>query len=79
MSINSGFIPNILICGDKSEFLSKVIQRPFKIVGQIEFFGEFEGKPFNFFQDGKFLLDGKFHNYQELINIIRGGDRLYCS
>ena len=65
----TGFIPNILICGDKSEFLANVGERAYKIVGQIEFVGD----NFNFFQDGKFLLNGEFHDYTELTNILGGG------
>ena len=68
----TGFIPNILICGDKSEFLANVGKRAYKIVGEVKFFGEHEGDNFNFFQDGKFLLDGEFHDYKELRNIIGG-------
>lgn len=67
--MEQNFIPNILICGDKQEFISKVAQRAFKIVGQIEFIGD----NVNFFQTGKFLLDGETHNYTDLQNIPGGG------
>ena len=29
------FTPRILLCGDEAEFLSRVGQRPFKIVGRL--------------------------------------------
>lgn len=67
--MEKNFIPNILICGDKQEFLSQVAQRAFKIVGQIEFIGD----NVNFFQTGKFLLDGEFHDHTEFQNILGGG------
>ena len=57
----SGYVPKILLCGDAAEFYAEVGARPFKIVGQIEFFSE------------NFSIDGTVKNYSELQNILRGG------
>ena len=67
------FIPQILLCGDEAEFLARVGQRPFKIVGNVKIFGEVDGQPLNFLQDGKIVLDGKLQNFGELLNRV-GGD-----
>lgn len=53
------FIPRILLCGDKEEFLSRVGQRLFELAGQVEFFDE------------KFLLDGEPVGYERLPNLLR--------
>ena len=34
------FIPKILLCGDEAEFLSRVGQRPFKIIGRLPVAGK---------------------------------------
>ena len=67
------FVPKILLRGDKAEFLARVGQRPFKLIGEINFVGEAEGQQFHFLRDGKFSLDGKLKNYQELTTILKGG------
>ena len=66
------FIPKILLRGDKAEFFAQVGQRPFKLVGEINFVDEVDGTQFHFFRDGKFSIDGKLHDYQELPQILRG-------
>ena len=66
------YTPRILLCGDKANFLEQIGLHPFKIVGEIKFSGEHEGKNFNFVEDGKFLLDGNFHEHTELTNILGG-------
>lgn len=66
------FIPQILLCGDEAEFLARVGQRPFKIVGNVKIFGEVDGQPLNFLQDGKIVLDGKLQNFGELLNRVGG-------
>ena len=71
------FVPKILLRGDKAEFLARVGQRPFKIIGEINFVGEAEGQQFHFLRDGKFSLDGKLKNYQELTTILKGGGAEY--
>ena len=67
------FVPKILLCGDEAEFFSRVGERPFKIVGRVQLSGEVDGQAFNFFQDGRVLLDGKLQNFGELWNMIQGG------
>lgn len=67
------FVPKILLRGDKAEFFAQVGQRPFKLVGEINFVGEVDGTQFHFFRDGKFSIDDKLHDYQELPQILRGG------
>lgn len=67
------FVPRILLCGDEAEFLSRVGQRPFKIVGRVGLFGEVDGQPLNFLQDGRIFLDGKIQHVNELLNRCGGG------
>ena len=67
------FVPKILLCGSREEFFSQVGQRPFKIVGQVEFFGMMAEHQINFLQDGKFLLNDKLVEYPEIPNMIREG------
>ena len=70
----SGYIPRILLCGDRAEFLSEIGERPFVIVGQIEFFGEAEGQKFDLFQDGRFSIDGKLQQNNMLQLILMDFD-----
>ena len=65
------FVPKILLRGDKTEFLARVGQRPFKLVGEINFVGEAEGQQFHLLRDKKFSLDGKLKDYQELSKILK--------
>lgn len=67
--LDKNFIPKVLLCGDKAEFLAAVAQRPVQLVGEIKF----SGQGFNFPADGKFLLNDELHNHQELAPILRGG------
>lgn len=64
------YVPSILICGDVQEFTQQAADCSFKVAGQIYFFGNFNGEIFNFFQDGKFLLNGEFHVHQELFSMM---------
>lgn len=73
MNEENYFVPKILLCGDKAEFFARIGQRPFKLVGELKFFGEAEGQQFHFLRDGKFSIDGKLYGYQELPKILTGG------
>ena len=64
------FVPRILLCGSREEFFAHVGQRPFELVGQVEFFGV-DGN--DLLREGKFLLDGKPAALSELDKMIRGG------
>lgn len=67
------FVPNILLCGDEVEFTSLIDNRPYKIVGHAQFYGEANGQKFNFAQDGNFLMNDKFCTGEELTNLISSG------
>ena len=73
MQSGLNFIPQILLCGDEAEFLSRVGQRPFKIVGHVKIFGEVDGQPLNFLQDGKIFLNDKLQHFGELLKSLCGG------
>ena len=73
MISKSVFVPRILLCGDEMEFILRVGQRPFKIVGHVQFRGETNGQKFDFAQDGKLLLNDKILNAVELSKMIRRG------
>ena len=73
MQSGLNFIPQILLCGDEAEFLSRVGQRPFKIVGHVKLFGEVDGQPLNFLQDAKLFLNGKLQHFDELLKCLGGG------
>ena len=62
----SFFVPKILLRGDKSEFLARIGNRPFKMIGQINFVGD----DFNFLNDGKFSVDEKTYGVAELKNLM---------
>lgn len=67
------FVPKILLCGDETDFKARVNERPFKIVGHVKFFGEVDGKPLNFFRDGKVYLNGTLQHVNELLKSVVGG------
>lgn len=67
------YVPKILLCGDKANFRERIGQCPFKIVGEVKFSGKYKGKPFNFAEDGNFLLDGKIQDEKKLSTKILGG------
>lgn len=37
------FVPNILLCGNDEEFVSRAGDRPHKIVGHVQFTGKVDG------------------------------------
>lgn len=71
---NPLFVPRILLCGEESDFLSRVTQRPFKIVGSVKFFGEVEGQQLNFPQDDKIYLNGKMRTLDEFLKTLHGAE-----
>ncbi len=74
MNNESSFVPKILLCGDEAEFISRVGgQRPFKIVGHVQFRGALNGQKFDFAQDGNLLLNDKICRADELLKMIRSG------
>ena len=73
MNSENFFVPKILLCGDRAEFLARVNQRPFQLVGQIAFSGNAENKNFNLLKDGHFAINGKLFNYTDLVKILTGG------
>ena len=69
------FVPNILLCGDEVEFASRIGERPYKIVGHVQFTGKVDGGgDYDFTKDGKFLLNDKLCAGEELTKIIKSGD-----
>ena len=71
------FVPKVLVCGDREDFLARTVGRPCKIVGQVTFVGE----GFNFLQDKKFALDGEIKPGEELAKMLRSAavDYLVCT
>lgn len=65
------FVPRILFCGSREEFFARVAQRPFEIVGQVEFIGE-SGHEFDLLNSGKFLLNDKPVELAELPKLLKG-------
>ena len=65
------YVPKILLCGDTAEFLSKVAQRPFKIVGQLQIFGEVDGQKFNLNKDGKVFFNDKLQDFDALKDFLK--------
>ena len=61
-----GIVPKIYLCGEKEEFLAWIGNRPFELLGVVKFFGE----GLNFKEDGKFELDGKIVEVDELKKIL---------
>ena len=61
-----GIVPKIYFCGEKEEFLAWIGNRPFELLGVVKFFGE----GLNFKEDGKFELDGKIVEVDELKKIL---------
>ena len=61
-----GIVPKIYICDNKEEFLAWIGNRPFELLGVVKFFGE----GLNFKEDGKFELDGKIVEVDELKKIL---------
>lgn len=74
MSDVEKFVPNILLCSDKTEFLSQIGDRPVNIVEQIFFHAIIGGKSKNFLNDKKFFMDGGLFDLEVLPKLIRHGD-----
>ena len=72
------FVPNILICSDKMEFVSKISTRSFNIVGQVQFSGKIDvgggQETFDFVKDGKVLLNGELQDVKVLDELLRGDE-----
>ena len=68
--MNEGFVPKIYLCGDKETFFAWMGKRPFNLRGVLKFFND--GLKFN--EDGKFELDGKIFERDELKNVLADTD-----
>lgn len=68
--MNEGIVPKIYLCGDKTKFFAWIGQRPFKLAGVLKFFGD----DLDFREDGKFLLDDKICERDEIKNILADAD-----
>lgn len=69
--MNEGFVPKIYLCGDKEEFFAWIGQRPFNLRGVLKFFNDDDLK---FDKDGKFSLDDKIFERDEIKNILAEAD-----
>ena len=65
-----GIVPKIYLCGDKEKFFAWIGQRPFDLRGVLKFFGD----DLKFKEDGKFLLDDKILERDELKKILADAD-----
>ena len=63
------FVPKILLCGDEAEFLSRIGERPFKIVGQ----AQISGDGFDFVQDNKIFFNDKLQDLPALVKFLQSG------
>ncbi|MBQ6005009.1 MAG: DUF4422 domain-containing protein [Selenomonadaceae bacterium] len=71
------FVPKILLCGDEAKFLSKIGDRPFKIVGHAKIAGEVDGQKFDFVQDNKIFFNGKLQDLPALIKFLQSNGADY--
>lgn len=69
MQNKTQFVPNILLCGDETDFFSRIGNRPFKIVGHAEIAGE----DFNFVKDNKIFFNDKIQELPELAEYLKSG------
>lgn len=72
------FVPRILLCGEEADFLTRVSQRPFQIIGSVKFFGEVDGQRLNFPQDDKIYLNGKFQTLNDFFQMLQGAEVDYA-
>lgn len=68
------YIPRIMLCGDESEFLARVDNRPYKIIGQLKISGEVDGQQFNVIQDKKVFFNDELQDFDALKNFLLGGE-----
>ncbi len=68
------YIPRILLCGDESEFLARVDNRPYKIIGHLKISGEVDGQPFNVTKDKKVFFNDELQDFDALKNFLLGGE-----
>lgn len=67
------FVPKILLCGDEAEFLSRIGERPFKIVGQAKIAGEVDRQRFDFVQDNKIFFNNRLQDLPALVKFLKSG------
>ena len=68
------YIPRIMLCGDESEFLARVDNRPYKIIGQLKISGEVDGQQFNVTKDKKVFFNDELQDFDALKNFLLGGE-----
>lgn len=68
------FMPRILLCGDEQDLLSRVGQRPFKIVGRVKISGKVGKQKFNLKDDGKIFFKDKLQDWSVLADFLHGGE-----
>ena len=69
MQSGLSFVPKILLCGDESEFLSRIGERPFKIVGHAKIAGD----GFDFVHDNKILFNDELQDLPALVKFLKSG------
>lgn len=69
MDNESSFVPKILLCGDEAEFLSRIGERPFKIIGHAQISGE----DFDFVRDNKIFFNDKLQDLPALVKFLKSG------
>ncbi len=67
------FVPKILLCGEPADFLSRVGQRPFKIIGRAYISGEIKSQRFDFVQDNKIFFNDELQDLPALIKFLQSG------
>jgi hypothetical protein len=72
---NQGFVPKVLLCGDESKFLSRIGNRPVKIVGRVQITGTVNtGESvykLDFAKDGKVSFNDELKEVSSLRNFLQ--------
>ncbi|MBR4384756.1 MAG: DUF4422 domain-containing protein [Selenomonadaceae bacterium] len=71
---HENYIPRILLCGDETEFLARVDNRPYKIIGHAKISGEVDGQQFNIIKDEKVFFNDELQDFNALKNFLLGGE-----
>ena len=73
MNSELSFVPKILLCGDEAEFLSRIGERPFKLVGHAQIAGVVDGQSFDFVRDNKIFFNNELQDLPALVKFLQSG------
>ena len=64
------YVPTVLVAGDVEEFRARIGNKPAKVVGNVSFSGEFNGRAYSLIKNQTLFLNGELVNIEVLKKMV---------